>query len=176
VDGIKQQSIFNELKYFHVCAPGLPPCAAHDLFEGIVVFDLPLFLQHFVKLKSFSVQQLNKRIQHLELSGSESKVRPAALNEKLQRLSGLASQNWCFLHFIPLLIYDLVSCADDVYQLILLLGSVVELVMAPALSVGQISYMKVLIDDYLSKRSALFPDVPMRPKHHYLSHYPWMTL
>jgi len=71
VDGIKQQSIFNELKYFHVCAPGLPPCAAHDLFEEIVVFDIPLFLQHFVKLKLFSVQQQNQRIQHLQLSGSD---------------------------------------------------------------------------------------------------------
>ena len=155
MDGIKQQSIFNELKYFHVCAPGLPPCAAHDLFERTAVFDLPLFLHNFVKLKSFSVQQLNKRIQHLQLSGSDSKVRPAALSEKLQRLSGLASQNWCFLRFIPLLIYDLVSCADDVYQLILLLRSVVELVMALELSVGQISYMKVLIDDYLSKKVSI---------------------
>ena len=33
---VKRNSIFNELTYFHVCAPGLPPCLAHDLLEGIV--------------------------------------------------------------------------------------------------------------------------------------------
>lgn len=38
--GIKFDSIFNELTYFHVCEPGLPPCLGHDLFEGIVSTDL----------------------------------------------------------------------------------------------------------------------------------------
>ena len=36
VHGIKFSSIFNKLKFFHVCKPGLPPCLGHDLFEGIV--------------------------------------------------------------------------------------------------------------------------------------------
>lgn len=34
--GVKFDSIFNELTYFHVCQPGLPPCLGHDLFEGVV--------------------------------------------------------------------------------------------------------------------------------------------
>ena len=176
VAGIKHQSAFNQLQHFHVCSPGLPPCVAHDLFEGIVCYDLPLCLKYFVKLKLFTVKQLNMRIEHLKLYGSDAKVRPAALSEKLVRLSGSASQNWCLLRFIPLLIYDLVNCTDEIYLLIMLLRSVVELVMAPVLSVGQISYMKVIIEDYLDKRRKFFPETPLRPKHHYLSHYPWLTL
>jgi hypothetical protein len=29
--GIKEDSVFHCLKYFHACQPGLPPCLAHDL-------------------------------------------------------------------------------------------------------------------------------------------------
>ncbi|KAL7297210.1 hypothetical protein TKK_0009616 [Trichogramma kaykai] len=38
--GIKFNSIFNQLKYYHVCAPGLPPWIGHDLFEGVIAYDL----------------------------------------------------------------------------------------------------------------------------------------
>ncbi|KAK3517984.1 hypothetical protein QTP70_029095, partial [Hemibagrus guttatus] len=31
--GVKFDSLFNTLTYFHVCQPGLPPCLGHDLFE-----------------------------------------------------------------------------------------------------------------------------------------------
>ena len=33
--GIKFNSVFNELKTFHVCNPGLDICLGHDLFEGL---------------------------------------------------------------------------------------------------------------------------------------------
>jgi hypothetical protein len=75
-----------------------------------------------------------------------------------------------------LLLEGLVDSNDEVYQLVLLLRSVIDHAMAPALSVGQVAYMNVLIDDYLERRQMLFPDVPLRPKHHYLSHYAWQTL
>lgn len=43
-EGVKFDSIFNKLSNFHVCMPGLPPCIGHDLFEGIVTFDLALYI------------------------------------------------------------------------------------------------------------------------------------
>lgn len=62
-NGVKFNCLLNELKYFHVCAPGLPPCLAHDLFEGIVSFDLSLYKKHFVTvLKWISLQGPNQRI------------------------------------------------------------------------------------------------------------------
>lgn len=40
-------SAFNSLKYFHVCQPGLPPFIGHDLFEGVVAYDLAIYLRYF---------------------------------------------------------------------------------------------------------------------------------
>lgn len=42
--GVKFDSVFNQLKYFHVCQPGLPPCLGHELFEEIVSVDLAMYM------------------------------------------------------------------------------------------------------------------------------------
>ena len=47
-EGAKFDSVFNCLKHFHVCDPGLPPCLAHDLFEGVVSTDLALYIKQLV--------------------------------------------------------------------------------------------------------------------------------
>jgi hypothetical protein len=68
-----------------------------------------------------------------------------------------------------------VNINSEVYQCLLLLRSVVELVMSPSISVGQVAQMKVMIEDYLHRRKSLFPDVPLRPKHHFMTHYAQLT-
>lgn len=47
--GINRQSVLNALKFYHVCMPGLPPCLGHDLFEGIIQYDLSLILKILCK-------------------------------------------------------------------------------------------------------------------------------
>ncbi|KAK6186387.1 hypothetical protein SNE40_008431 [Patella caerulea] len=46
--GIKSECLFHNLLGFHVCNPGLPPCIGHDLFEGVVKYDLTLFLKEII--------------------------------------------------------------------------------------------------------------------------------
>ena len=46
---IKFRSVFNDLRNYHVCNPGLPPCLGHDLFEGVVSRYVALIIKHFVK-------------------------------------------------------------------------------------------------------------------------------
>ena len=69
-----------------------------------------------------------------------------------------------------------VDASNAVYQTLLLLREVVEHVMAPTISRGQVAYMDIIITDYLQRRMALFPDDRLRPKHHYMSHYASFTL
>lgn len=62
------------------------------------------------------------------------------------------------------------------WQLILKLRELVSLICAPAISAGQVAYLKVLIDDYLYSRNQEYPDKPLKPKHHFLSHYPELII
>lgn len=52
VKGVKVNSVFNELKAFHLCQPGLPPCLGHDIFEGVLSYDLALYLKYFIKKRN----------------------------------------------------------------------------------------------------------------------------
>lgn len=51
------------------------------------------------------------------------------------------------------------------------LRTITEIICAPKLSVEQVTYLQVIIDEYIEIRSQLFPDT-LKPKHHFLCHYP----
>ncbi|XP_052433435.1 uncharacterized protein LOC127974294 [Carassius gibelio] len=177
--GIKFDSLFNELSFYHVSQPGLPPCLGHDLFEGVVLYDLALCIQHLVKVdRQFTYLELNRRISQFKFLGNDNCDRPCEINPGSEKLSGHAVQNWCFLRMLPMLIGDQIESPgeNEVWQLILLLREIVALVCAPVIYSGQIGYLRVLIDEYLYFRKHMFPTYSLRPKHHYLSHYPELII
>lgn len=172
--GIKCDSEFNRLKYFHVCAPGLPPCLGHDLFEGVVSYDLALYLNYIIKqCRWLSVEELNKRILLFKFKGADANDRPPDFSCG-KKLSGHAVQNWNLLRFLPLFIFEKVCVDEPVWELVLMLIEIVQLVCAPQITMPMIMRLKDLVEDYLSQRIDLFPDAPLRPKHHYLLHYPYL--
>ena len=179
IEGVKFDSVFNKLKHFHVCQPGLPPCLGHDLFEGIVSNDLALYIENLVSVgKHFSYTQLNRSISNLKLQGSDASNRPCDVRPKGQKLGGSAAQNWCLLRLLPILIGDRIKnpLEDQVWLLCLKLREIVELICAPKIHANQVAYLNILIREYLDSRVSLFPDKSAKPKHHYLLHYPDLIL
>jgi len=175
--GVLEVSVFNSLDNFHVCQPGLAPCLAHDLFEGIVSQDVSLFIRYFVKKKFFTYAHLNRAIIKFRYIGSDAKDKPVPVSLKGDKLGGHAVQNWCLLRLFPLLVGRQVkSHNDEVWQLMLQLREIVEYVVAPEISLGQVAYLKCLITEYVQSRCTLFPDKNLKPKHHYLLHYAAMIL
>lgn len=55
------------------------------------------------------------------------------------------------------------------------LKDVVELVMAPLHTAETIGYMQSKISEHRYRYFEVFPDEKMRPKHHFLEHYPLLT-
>ena len=66
--GVKFDSAFNQLPDFHVCNPGLPPCWGHDGFEGVIAYDLKLYVDYFIKKGWLSLKALNSRIEKFPYS------------------------------------------------------------------------------------------------------------
>nr|CAD7578386.1 unnamed protein product [Timema californicum] len=80
--GLKFNSVFNGLNYYHVCMPGLCPCCGHDLLEGVVAVDVPLFIKYFVGKGWFTYSDLNNRIETFKYSPSDRKDKPVKLADK----------------------------------------------------------------------------------------------
>lgn len=88
-DGIKLNSIFNDLSHFHVCEPGMPPCIGHDLFEGIVSYDLPLIVKYFVKTKKFlTYKSLNRMLKKFPYKNDDAGDKPGVILENKGKTNG----------------------------------------------------------------------------------------
>ena len=175
--GLKSDSLFNTLTFYHVAMPGLPPCLGHDLFEGIVAYDMALIINRLVDMNWFTYNQMNRKLETFIYSGLDALDKPPAFSPKAEKLGGQAVQNWVFLRLFSLWIGKYVKDADNcIWQLYLSLKCIVEIICSPKLPLSQIAYLNVCIEEYLSERQKLFPDTPMRPKHHYLLHYPELTI
>lgn len=178
VNGVKFNSIFNSLSYFHVCFPGMPPCIGHDVFEGIVPYDLALIFKHFIKVKHlFTYEILNRRIHKFPYKKEDAASKPIGIINNKDKVAGHAVQNWCLLRFITFILDEFVSDkSDPVWKFMCLLQEIVSIITAKSFTNAQVCYLKLQIEEYLEERKKLFPDIPLRPKHHYILHYPALML
>ena len=96
---------------------------------------------------------------------------------KGEMIGGHAVQNWYFLRFFPTVMFTrIMDTEDPVWELFLKLKDIVEIIVSPTIDSSAVAYLKVLVDEYLEQRLSLFPEKALRPKHHFLSHYPWLIL
>ena len=174
--GIKFDSIFNSLEYFHVCSLGLPPCIGHDLFEGVVKYDVRILLDCFIHAGWFTLTELNRTIETFPFKGVDRQNKPCSISKVGDSISGQAVENWTLLRFLPLIISMIANDALDVrnpaWSLLLILHQIVEIVTSHELVSSNIAVLDMLIKDYLDGRTSQFPSKSLRPKHHYMAHYP----
>lgn len=65
---------------------------------------------------------------------------------------------------------------DDVWQLTLQLKDIVDLICAQKILLSQVAYLDIRIQEYLETRKCFFPESPLKPKHHFMRHYPALIL
>jgi len=173
--GVKSESILNSLSYFHVANPGLPPCLAHDMFEGIIQKDLMLILNKFNDLNFISFESLNLKIQTLRFTNEPRFYFPEL--KKGYKLLGTANQNMWLLLILPFAFVDVNNEKkrnNDLWEMILCLRKIMLILLSFKISVSQIEILNNLIIEYIYLRQKLFPKEQMKPKHHYLLHYAYL--
>lgn len=123
---------------------GLPPCLAHDLFEGVVAYNLRLYLNYFVNAKCLTYLDLNNLIQSSKFVGCDASSKPAMLskNPNGTKVNGSASQIWSLLRFLPVILANKVNTSDSIWSLILQLREITEYATTPKLCPGQVIFMK----------------------------------
>lgn len=177
VIGIKFDSIFNALKYYHVCNAGLPPCLGHDISEGVGENDVAKISKNLVTEKRWlTYTELNQLITMFHYLGTDACSKPRQVIVNGDKLGGQDIQNWCLTRLLPLTIYDKIENADyPLWQLYLLLHDIVEIICAPEIQESDIAYLAILINEYLEGRQSLFPHENLKPKHHFTRHYPQLN-
>lgn len=170
--GIKFKSIFNEIESFHV-TQGTCVDAMHD-WDGIVKYDLSEILYNYIfEKKYFTVQILNSRLNGFQFDANHMRKKPPCFTEKQianKNIRMSFSEISCFLEIITLAIGDHVPNHDPLWSIILYLRKIHYIIFSSQFQVEICDYLKTLISEYLSllKES----NFHLRPKHHFLIHYP----
>lgn len=175
--GVKSQcAISDRLGFFHAIS-GYPPDVMHDLLEGIVPLELALCLNLLIKKKFFSLEELNHSIREFPYKWSDKTNCPQAVPLDLasrRSIGGNAHENWCLLRMLPFMVGRKVPEDDLVWQVIMTLKDIVELVMAPVHTHYTIGYLESKIGEHRHRFLEVFPEERFIPKHHFLEHYPWL--
>lgn len=168
--GVKFNSIFNEIENFNVVMPGLPPCLGHDIFEGVAKYDIPLIVNYFIKNNWFTESYLNFEMKKLYTKISDCTYIP--YKYKCKVLPGHGMQNMYFTILLPLALETKIKeVEDNSWKMIVFLTRSIRIIMSDEIELYETCFLESLINDYISFRLQAFPDINLRPKHHYAQHY-----
>ncbi|KAJ8017746.1 hypothetical protein HOLleu_44628 [Holothuria leucospilota] len=83
-----------------------------------------------------------------------------------------AGQMWCLMCPMPLMLGNLFPVNDECWELLLALLDCMDIIFSPVVSRGETLDLEQLIADHHKLFLELFPDQHLKPKHHFMIHYP----
>ena len=170
--GINYMSVLEEVPGYSIIN-GLPHDIMHDLYEGIVPYELKLLLRHCLNSMYFSVDELNGRIERYGFDCNEPRLLDnSVIRGSESKIRQSASQMMSLSHNLPLIIGDKIPEEDRHWVSFLLLLRICQISNSPICSLDTICYLRVLIEEKLHTFKKVYPHEKLLPKHHYMLHYP----
>lgn len=171
--GVKQDCVLTaNLHNFNVLT-GYPPDILHDFFEGVVPVELARCLRALISKGYFTLSDINDSIIDFPYKWLDKKDRPHRIAKKFaSTIGGNAHENWTLLRLLPFMIGAKVPVGDPVWEIVLILKDIVEIVVASFYREETIDYLECKISEHRERLQDAFPDLKLRPKHHFIEHYP----
>lgn len=176
--GVKRACPLTEnLEHFHAVT-GYPPDILHDILEGIVPTELSLCLKDLIDKGYFTLEMLNQAIRNFNYTFTYKTDRPQIIGKGFSAkgtIGGNAHENWCLIRLLPFLIGHCVPEGDNTWEIVMLLKDVVELAVAPRHTEETLHFLDCKIAEHRQLLLSTFPDFRLRPKHHFVEHYPQLV-
>lgn len=173
--GVQSDCILRKnLQYFHTIT-GFPPDVLHDLLEGIVPTELALCIQEMIRLNYLTLEYLNRKIVSFPYQHTDKVDKPQPISKNFaakRTIGGNGHENGTLLRLLPLMIGHKVPDGDGAWTILMDLKDIVELMLSPTFNDESIEYLQTKIGDHRHMLQEVFPDFRLRPKHHYVEHYP----
>lgn len=174
--GVKSPCPLNGILNFHI-TENRAPDVMHDMLEGVCPLELKLVFAELIQKGYFTLKILNSRITSFDYGLPDKSNKPCIIREAtLRSPDGSPSQNagqmWCLMRHITVLLGDLVPEDDEHWDLILVLRECMDIIFSPVISEGDIAYLEQLIQAHHMLYLELFPRRHLKPKHHFMVHYP----
>ena len=170
--GIKSNCPFNALTMFHASSNFVQDIM-HDILEGVCKYNIVILCKHLINNNFFSLEVLNSRLQSINYGIHEVKNRPPfIITFDNETLPFQASEMWSLVLHLPIAVGEFLPDDDVFWKWFLCLRKIMDIIFAPTIVRQEILLLRVLISEYLKQRKRLYPDSPLKNKHHHLVHYP----
>lgn len=117
-NGIKEVCIWHELPNFHI-TKNLSCDLMHDVLEGVLRYDMAQIIDHLIKKKYFSLEQLNERIKYLKFFNIDySNPIPQIISEHLKKKYIIisASEMSALTIYFGILVGDFIPLSEPVWN------------------------------------------------------------
>lgn len=168
--GVSEDCIFNMLNYFH-CVDNKSSDLMHDYFEGICRYSFSEFILYLHKHKIMTIDQFNKRITDFCYGKEEMRYIPNVFNLirlKNKNMKVTAKEMWQFCYLLPIIIGDVMTLNDEMWDMCLCLISVIDLLLGSSFYPETIT----LIESKVARHNFLFQKHcgKLTPKMHLATH------
>ena len=171
-EGIRSECALNQLKDFHV-VDSTPPDLAHDILEGVLPVVISAVLTDIVKRKLTTLSDINQAIVSFPYSGRD-KINPPqpVAHQGLIRCKQTAAEGFTLLRLLPLMLGCNIPQGDKVWNVLLKFVTLVRLSFSVRYTETDLEHYQTFIESWLSDFFQTFPDISVKPKFHFLLHYP----
>ncbi|PIK60815.1 hypothetical protein BSL78_02296 [Apostichopus japonicus] len=174
--GVKSPCALNDISHFHVINSRSPDIM-HDILEGVCPLELKLVLQQLIHKELLTLNELNARVTSFNYGIPDKRNKPVPFTANaLRSPDGAPGQNaaqmWCLIRHVAVMLGDLVPEGDEHWELLLALLDCLDIIFSPIISNGDTKYLSELISDHHQLFLELFPERHLKPKHHFMTHYP----
>ena len=169
--GINYMSILEEAPGYSV-VQGLPHDIMHDLYEGVIPYEMKLLICYYIDQKYFTIEDLNERIEKFGFTDNKPRPLDTTLRTSDIKIRQSASQMMTLCQVLPLLIADRIPLDDPHWNSFLLLLRISSVANSPVCTPDTIAYLRIVIEEKLETFKTLYPTEKLLPKHHYMVHYP----
>ncbi|XP_066595382.1 uncharacterized protein [Prorops nasuta] len=170
--GIKEECCFNRIPSFHVIS-NLTFDIMHDLYEGICRYELGQILNGLLNIdKLFTLETLNSRVRYFNYGIKINLPPPLTADSiKKQYIIYSASEMQSIIKYLSLIIGDLIPENKKFWKLYILLRKMICLIMRNFVAEEDLIELSLIIKEHHALYIQLF-EAKLKPKHHYLLHYP----
>lgn len=159
--GLREPCVLNKLEAFHA-VDSIAQDVLHDYCEGLGCYDAAYILKVYIKVhKAFTIEEYNQILRSMKFTGQDARDRPQPLKNvpigQLEKLPGKAIAVMVTIRYLPSIIRMLVHGerdlqADDVFQLLLKLHELQELILAEEIPVEALPHYQDVVNEYFQLR------------------------
>jgi len=171
--GINKRSVLVDFPGFDLIKQ-TPQDVMHGIFEGVAPMEVKLVLKYLILSGLIELDEFNSAIQNFPYSPLDIRDKPSPISVSTlaandNRLKQSCGQMLILLKILPFLLNDV---HNEYVQFIVKLIEIVQIVLAPIISLQTILRLKSMIEQHLHQFKLLFPDANVIPKQHYMLHLP----